>query len=134
MISDNQPNSSQEEIKFKFKSISNFRTRKGSEDIALNTCSKNNGSFTPGENKQLVQLIKREDSNLSGSNAFAPAPSFERPLDLGSQVKKLGGTVQVEDNNGDNSSPAKKFSFEPYSGTIPQPYKLQEIEEEDDYD
>lgn len=51
IFSEQNPASSQEEIKFKFKSISNFRTRKGSEDIALNNSTKNNGtgSFTPVE-------------------------------------------------------------------------------------
>lgn len=37
VFSEQHPESSQEQITVKFKSISNYRTRKGSEDIALNS-------------------------------------------------------------------------------------------------
>lgn len=39
VFSEQHPESSQEQITVKFKSISNYRTRKGSEDIALNGSS-----------------------------------------------------------------------------------------------
>lgn len=128
LFSDKTPKSiSKEKITVQFKSISNYRTRKGSEDIALNPSS---GYYQGGKTPwNFVQPCFNNHNNEKVYNSFKMAPSYEKKLDS----QNLRGVNMLSEFNSGSfkfDSPVRKLNLESNTGMIPPAINLHPVKEE----
>lgn len=126
----------EEKVTIKFKSISNYKTRKGSEDIMLNgisTSQAHRDSATPPDSKSPLFMVRRENS---GASSYQDAPfnsSVERRLEIFQSNKVNNPRLDGSPSDNNYLSPERRFMPEPGSNKVLKLEKLQNPESEENF-
>lgn len=123
LFSDKTPVYSKDQVSVKVKSYSNYRTRKGSEDIALNQSSA--GYYNSSFGNKLAQLASKADNKVMKPLKIDATLSLDQKYARHNVLSAdyYSGTIIYE-------SPSKKLHAEPYSGRIDQIHMLKPVQED----